>query len=214
VDALHVSSGSFFPHPLNPIGDFPLRTISDAYDTMLSSGTHTLRNFVLFRASLLRPLARWLWTRSQPEVRDGVNLPDATTIKQAVDIPVLVTGAFQDAELVRSSIATGRCDAVTIARPLIANPDLVKMWARGAQLPEKPCSYCNRCLFHVLEDPLGCYDIRRFEGDHEAMVTNLMAFYKPDGFDTKADVGGTEALPFVETPPSTSEVRTGSQPGR
>jgi len=63
ADALHISIGSLFPHPLNPPGGFAFDTIARTYDAMLSSGVHTLRNYALFRYSLLRPLFYWIWFR-------------------------------------------------------------------------------------------------------------------------------------------------------
>ena len=187
VDALHVSTGSFFPHPLNPIGDFPADEVSDAYDTMLSSGSHALRNYALFRFRLLRPVAQYLWRRTQPKGREGLLLDDAAEIRRNVTIPVLCTGGFQTASVVREAITSGRCDGVTIARPLLANPDLVKIWAAGSDVPDQPCTYCNKCLFHVLEDPLGCYDVRRFDGDQAKMIKNLMEFYAPNPSDPWAE---------------------------
>ena len=102
-------------------------------------------------------------------------------------IPVLCTGGFQTASVVREAITSGRCDGVTIARPLLANPDLVKIWAAGSDVPDQPCTYCNKCLFHVLEDPLGCYDVRRFDGDQAKMIKNLMEFYAPNPSDPWAE---------------------------
>ena len=61
---------------------------------------------------------------------EGINLPDARAIKQAVSVPVICTGGFQTASVIRKAITDGSCDAVSIARPLIANNDLVKMFAR------------------------------------------------------------------------------------
>ena len=55
ADAIHVSTGSLFPHPLNPPGDFSFETIATTYDAMISSGVDTFRNFLLFRYKLLRP---------------------------------------------------------------------------------------------------------------------------------------------------------------
>ncbi|MEO8130638.1 MAG: NADH:flavin oxidoreductase, partial [Bryobacteraceae bacterium] len=43
ADALHVSSGSFFPHPRNPVGDLPIDEFVKSYDSMISSGTKTFR---------------------------------------------------------------------------------------------------------------------------------------------------------------------------
>src|SRR5262249_24978047 len=49
ADAIHVSTGSVFPHPRNPPGKFPLRSATETYDTMLSSGSYGLINYFGFR---------------------------------------------------------------------------------------------------------------------------------------------------------------------
>src|SRR5215467_7805287 len=58
ADAIHVSTGSLFPHPLNPPGDFSFETIATTYDAMISSGVDAFRNFLLFRYRMLRPIFR------------------------------------------------------------------------------------------------------------------------------------------------------------
>jgi 2,4-dienoyl-CoA reductase (NADPH2) len=192
ADALHVSTGSYFPHPRNPAGDFPPGRVAETYDTMLSSGMHVLRNYAMFRFPPTRPLSRWMWRRTQPPLLEGLNLPDAAAVKGAVGIPVLCAGGFQTASTIRSALREGACDAVSIARPLMANTDLVRIWQSGQDRPSKPCSYCNLCLFHVIEDPLGCYDLRRFDGDRSRMIVELMSFYDPDGVGTTAAEPGRD----------------------
>ena len=32
------------------------------------------------------------------------------------------------------------------------------MFAEGRNKAERPCTYCNRCLLEVLDNPLGCYE--------------------------------------------------------
>ncbi len=49
VDGLHISSGYLFPHPRNPAGVFPIADVIRSYDTMLSSGKNTFRNYLMFR---------------------------------------------------------------------------------------------------------------------------------------------------------------------
>ena len=70
----------------------------------------------------------------------------------------------------------GDCDAVTIARPLVANNDLVRIFEAGRDEPPKPCTYCNKCLYAVLESPLGCYDERRYES-REAMLAEILSVF-------------------------------------
>jgi 2,4-dienoyl-CoA reductase-like NADH-dependent reductase (Old Yellow Enzyme family) len=179
ADALHVSTGSLFPHPRNPPGDFPIADVVRNYDTMLSSGVYTFRNYLLFRFPLTTPLMRLLWNRTKGDVVEGVSLDDAAEIKRNVSIPVLCTGGFQTASVIREAIRDGRCDAVAIARPLMANPDLVQVFAEGRDLPERPCTYCNKCLVNVIENPLGCYDVSRYDGDHDRMMREVMSFFEP-----------------------------------
>jgi 2,4-dienoyl-CoA reductase (NADPH2) len=179
ADAIHVSYGSTFPHPWNPPGSFPIEHAARSYGGMVSSGIYAFRNFVLFRYRVFRPVFKFLWYRTQPDQIEGINVDEARQIKQNVSVPVLVTGGFQTASFIRKSISEGSCDAVAIARPLVANNDLVKIYASGKDLPEKPCTYCNKCLVHALADPLGCYDITRYDGDYDRMVKEIMTVFTP-----------------------------------
>jgi 2,4-dienoyl-CoA reductase-like NADH-dependent reductase (Old Yellow Enzyme family) len=177
ADAIHVSTGSLFPHPLNPPGDFSFETIAATYDVAISSGVSTFRNYILFRYPVLRPIFRWLWFRmKRGRPVEGVGLDEARAIKAAVKIPVISTGGWQSAAKIRNAINSGDCDGVAIARSLIANPDLVRFWAAGDDLPPRPCTYCNRCLLNAPKNPLGCYEPLRFP-DHETMVEQLMTIY-------------------------------------
>jgi len=181
VDAIHVSSGSSFPHPTDPPGDLPLETAVLTYDTMASSGSRTFDNYRNFRSRLLGPILRRIWIKARGETIEGINLEAAETIKKAVPIPVLCTGGFQTASVIRGAIEAGRCDAVTIARPLIANNDLVKTFAAGKDRPDEPCTYCNKCLANAAKNPLGCYEESRFRS-HEEMIEEIMTVFDPPPF--------------------------------
>jgi 2,4-dienoyl-CoA reductase (NADPH2) len=133
----------------------------------------------LFRYRALRPIFKFLWNRTIPEEIEGINTDEAREIKKHVSVPVVVTGGFQTASVIRKAISNGDCDAVAIARPLIANNDLVKMYADGKDLPEKPCTYCNKCLVHALSDPLGCYELARYDGDYDRMIKEIMSVFTP-----------------------------------
>lgn len=177
ADALHISSGSTFPHPLNPPGGFPIEHAARTYGGMIPSGVFAFRNFLLFRYRLLRPFFRLLWNRTKPDIIEGISVDDAHEIKKNVGIPVLCTGGFQTASYIRKVITEGYCDGVAIARPLVANNDLVKIYASGKDLPDKPCTYCNKCLVHAISDPLGCYELSRYDGDYDQMIREVMTVY-------------------------------------
>ncbi|MGK7877489.1 MAG: NADH:flavin oxidoreductase [Xenococcaceae cyanobacterium] len=226
IDGIHVSSGSLFPHPMNPPGRFPLEgqfstdKASSTYDTMLSSGGfEAFRNYLLFRYRLLHHLFECFWYRIPRKVRkqetqpikgleiknesldpsfrkfvspqqmqqwleyyQGVSISHAREIKKNVNIPIICTGGFQQASYIRTAISEGFCDAVSMARTLVANNDLVKKFAEGKDIAEKPCTYCNRCLLNTLENPLGCYEPARFDDDYNKMIKEIMTVFEPAPF--------------------------------
>ena len=177
ADAIHVSTGSLFPHPLNPPGHFHFNTIASTYDAMISSGVSTFRNYLLFRYKALRPIFRWIWNRWKTEPFEGVSLDEARAIKRAVSIPVISTGGWQNGSVIADIIRNGDVDAVSIARSLVANNDLLAQWRAGRDLPEKPCTYCNKCLLNAPKNPMGCYELSRFSS-YDAMVEELMSIYE------------------------------------
>lgn len=179
VDYFHVSAGTGFPHPRNPAGSFPAADVVRTYDTLLSSSPRAFRNWVVFRTWPLRAAFRWWWERPGRRLGiEGINLPASHALKQAVSVPVLCTGGFQTASVIAAAIERGDCDGVTIARPLVANPDLVRLFEAGHDSPSRPCTYCNKCLFNFLENPLGCYEESRFDS-REEMVRQILSVYEP-----------------------------------
>ncbi len=178
VDALHVSTGSLFPHPLNPPGDLPLETLAITYDAMISAGMNGFRNYLFFRYPALRPAFRLVWNRmKRGRPIEGISLDEARAIKAAVSIPVITTGGYQTASFVRDAIESGACDGVAIARSLLANPDLVKQWQAGRDQPERPCTYCNKCLMNAPKNPMGCYEEARYPS-REAMLAEIAGIYR------------------------------------
>jgi 2,4-dienoyl-CoA reductase (NADPH2) len=186
ADSLHVSCGLSFPHPYNPPGTLPMDHAARTYDVLLNSGIFTFQRYLTFRYRLLRPLFRLFWNRRPLKSFEGVNLDAAREIKRNVNIPVICTGGFQTASVIRNAISSGSCDAVSIARPLIANNDLPKIFASGKDRPDNPCTYCNKCLVNVLKHPLGCYELSRYGGDYDRMIAEVMSVFQPGPFEEKA----------------------------
>jgi 2,4-dienoyl-CoA reductase-like NADH-dependent reductase (Old Yellow Enzyme family) len=181
VDGFHVSTGASFPHPRNPAGTFSLDDVVRGYDTMISSGRHTFRNYLMFRTWPVNRVFKWLWERRSKNGVEGINLPQSRAVKDAVSVPVIVTGGFQTASVIAAAIERGDCDGVTIGRPFIANHDLVRLWEAGHDRPPNPCTYSNQCLINGLENPLGCYDLSRFSSRDE-MVREILTVYDPPPF--------------------------------
>jgi 2,4-dienoyl-CoA reductase-like NADH-dependent reductase (Old Yellow Enzyme family) len=192
IDMLHVSTGGGFPHPRNPAGRFPAREMVKTYDALISDGRHVLRNFLIFSTWPFSVAFRWWWERPTRSFGgyEGINLADSRAVKRAVGIPVLCTGGFQTASVIAEAISSGACDGVTIARPLVANPDLVRHFEAGRDTAPRPCTYCNKCLFNFVENPLGCYEEARFDS-REEMLEQIFSVYGEPSFlahDTPVEV--------------------------
>jgi 2,4-dienoyl-CoA reductase-like NADH-dependent reductase (Old Yellow Enzyme family) len=188
VDALHVSTGSSFPHPKNPAGEFPVEDALKTFPSMLASGSNEFLNYLTLRAEPTAKLYQTLWNKARGETIEGISLDDSRRIKATVGIPVICTGGFQTASVIRAAIESGGCDAVSMARPLIANNDLPKMFAAGAEQAPNPCTYCNRCLVNVLQNPLGCYEESRFTS-REEMVRDILSVFTPPPFADATTAG-------------------------
>lgn len=183
VDAIHTSIGSMFPHPLLPPGGFPPDELNWWYGSMISSGVRGYFNYTMFHFRLLRPIFSFFWARTKKDHPvEAVSSQYSKEIKKNVSVPIINTGGYQDGRVIRRVITEGYTDAVSIARPLIANRNLPQILESGRELPDKPCSFCNRCLVNAIVNPLGCYDVRRFDGDHDAMVAKILEVFHPSQF--------------------------------
>ncbi len=195
VDGFHVSTGGIFPHPRNPAGEFPIDDVIKTYDTELSDGVHTLRNYALFRTPGLNRLFKWRWERPARKLGiEGISLRDAAAVRRAVKLPVICAGGFQTASVITRAIEEGKCDAVSIARPLLANNDLVQLFRQGYDRPPNPCTYCNKCLVNFVDNPLGCYDERRFSS-REEMIRQIFSVYAQPAYRETASTPDRETAP-------------------
>jgi 2,4-dienoyl-CoA reductase (NADPH2) len=68
-----------------------------------------------------------------------------------------------------------------MARTLVANNDLVRQFAAGRDQAPEPCTYCNKCLVHVVAHPIGCYEEKRYPS-REAMLQEVMSVFHPPAF--------------------------------
>jgi 2,4-dienoyl-CoA reductase-like NADH-dependent reductase (Old Yellow Enzyme family) len=193
VDSFHISSGSTFPHPRNPPGDLSIKALVRWYDGMLSQGVRARFNYAIFNSPIGAQLFLWLWRWRRGKVIEGINADYSRYLRDEIvkldpSIRFLVTGGFQHAANIADAIRSGACDGVSIGRPLIANDDLPHI-LRTANGPArgKECTYCNKCLVNDLENPLGCYELSRYDGDTfdekwDAMIEKVMEVYQPPLF--------------------------------
>ncbi|MBF0500416.1 MAG: NADH:flavin oxidoreductase [Candidatus Riflebacteria bacterium] len=111
-------------------------------------------------AVIFRHLIYPIYRRQFIPYMDCYNLENAIAIKSAVKMPVLVTGGIRSATQIRSILDRDGLDGVTLCRPFICEPDIVR---RFREMPEyrSLCTSCNLCT--VMSDSrnaVRCYSSR------------------------------------------------------
>lgn len=79
----------------------------------------------------------------------------------------------------------------------MANNDLAKIFARGKDVPDRPCTFRNKCLVNVIENPLGCFELSRYDGDYDRMMQEIMSAFESDPF-TVSEKQAAERMPGLE----------------
>jgi 2,4-dienoyl-CoA reductase-like NADH-dependent reductase (Old Yellow Enzyme family) len=145
-DGIEVSCGIAEEGFVTARGNFPFEMIS-------------ANNFKTEKIpKLLHPLVGLVAKRmmASPEPRFLYNLPHAEEIKKHISIPVIVVGGIRKLEDIKNIIEQERCDFVSMSRPFIIEPNLVKKFKEGRQ-SESKCINCNYCLIGSEMHPLKCY---------------------------------------------------------
>lgn len=84
---------------------------------------------------------------------EGYFLDQAKAVKAAVACPVISVGGWRSPELVNRALES--VDAVSLSRPLIREPNLIKRWRQGDHRPAT-CVSCGRCLTLGLKGGIAC----------------------------------------------------------
>ena len=87
------------------------------------------------------------------QVPRGAWLDYTARLKAEVTIPVCASNRINTPELAEQAIASGQADLVSMARPLLADPDFANKAATGRADEINTCIACNQaCLDHAFEN--------------------------------------------------------------
>ncbi len=99
-------------------------------------------------------------------------------LKGSVGIPLCTTNRINTPEVAEGLLADGAADLVSMARPLLADPELVKKSAAGRADEINTCIACNQaCLDHVFSQQL-CSCLVNPRACHETELNYLPATRK------------------------------------
>jgi len=89
--------------------------------------------------------------------REAYFLPYAEKLKATLNIPLILVGGIRRPDVAEQILETGQADLISMARPLIREPDLPNKWWAGDRVAAE-CQSCNRCLCEIEQgNKLRCY---------------------------------------------------------
>lgn len=89
----------------------------------------------------------------------------AEVVKQTVNVPIIMVGGLRSPGLLEEVLHRGEADMVSMCRPLIRQPGLIRGWAEG-QMDAATCKSCNKCLEALREGQgLQCWQEASFSSE-------------------------------------------------
>ncbi|MFN2292211.1 MAG: NADH:flavin oxidoreductase [Anaerolineae bacterium] len=142
IDGLELSSGStYYSFADMTRGDIPVDELALSFSRWM------------------RPLARLALRQMSGkfDLEEGYNLPASRVIKPEVgEIPVMVVGGLRRVAQMEAVLEEGAADMVSMARPFVREPYLVRRIREG-RANAAACTSCNKCFALIATDqPLRC----------------------------------------------------------
>jgi 2,4-dienoyl-CoA reductase-like NADH-dependent reductase (Old Yellow Enzyme family) len=85
-----------------------------------------------------------IWPGLRSEADEGYFVESAARVKAAVRVPVFGLGGIRTLAVAERMVADGRVDLVSMSRPFIRDPHLVKHFREGS-VTKSACISCNKC---------------------------------------------------------------------
>jgi len=98
-----------------------------------------------------------VWPGLRGEADEGYFVENAARIKRAVGVPVFGLGGIRSLAVAEKIVEEGRADLVSLSRPFIRDPFLVKHFREGLAAGSE-CISCNKCF-----NPrgIGCAELKK-----------------------------------------------------
>ena len=136
VDAIEISYGTM-DYALNIFrGDFPAKLILD--------NNPFYKNKSNFSKKLNRSLFFPVYRRKVKPFKPMYNLDFAKIARLHTKKPIIVVGGFRTKQEVEDAVQKSNIDFVSMSRPFLAEPDLVKKLKSNPHYESKCCN-CNYC---------------------------------------------------------------------
>lgn len=105
--------------------------------------------FALAAANIVNPLIK------QPQPLENFNVENASVIKKAVSIPIIVVGGIHKLDDMKNIVDNNYADCVSMCRPFICEPNLVRKF-KNVQQDSAKCIMCNYCGLVIEKESTKC----------------------------------------------------------
>ncbi len=143
IDGIEVSCGTSSRSPWNTCrGEVPVKEIGLSFPESQRAAVEDFLNTLVGKFELM----------------EGYNLEAARQIRPVMGaIPLFAVGGFRRVAHMEEAVAGGHTDLLSMCRPFIREPYLVKHIKEG-KVDVASCTSCNKCLAAVVNDmPVKCY---------------------------------------------------------
>jgi len=86
-----------------------------------------------------------MWQGLRREDEEGYFVEDASRFKKAIHVPVFGLGGNRTFKVMEAMIKEGKVDLISMSRPFIRDPFLVRKF-RAGEVKKSECISCNKCL--------------------------------------------------------------------
>ena len=90
---------------------------------------------------------------AKPE-KEAVLMPEARIVREATDVSIALVTGFRSLPVMEEVIQSGVVDLISLSRPLIREPDLIKRWKQGDTRPAD----CISCKATTHKTQYGCFN--------------------------------------------------------
>jgi 2,4-dienoyl-CoA reductase-like NADH-dependent reductase (Old Yellow Enzyme family) len=90
------------------------------------------------------------------EEKEAYFRPHAEVLRKSVNIPLILVGGIRSPNVIETILSDDVADMVSMCRPFIREPHLVKRW-RSGDLEKATCISCGQCSDNTFVQPMRCY---------------------------------------------------------
>lgn len=150
VDALELTAGSSLFNPMYLFrGEAPIAAAADAMGGIMGAGARVFGRFVL---------------KSYP-YQDAFLLPEATVIREAVSLPLILLGGITNADTMDLAMDSG-FEFVAMGRALLREPDLINRLSQDRTVRSR-CDHNNACMASIFTSTTRCVLVEQGHGAGE-----------------------------------------------